>query len=137
MDIFVGKLLKHGEMGNKYLLRLGIKTKGRWKRRVHEIWEIEGSFDKLKNPIIHNRTDLRSLIERINNYSIIHAEENIYEGKKSSLAKIVLFPFFKFIQGYFLKMGLKDSTAGFVIAVTMSFHSFLSWSEMWLNQRKK
>jgi len=137
-NYFLGKKLKYGEASSVYLLRLGKKDCGRWKRKVHEYWDIEGRIGRLNNKIEHYFCeDLSGFIEKINWYSELHAKANQEEGKKSSLFKILFYPIFKFFDGFVLKKGFLDGVSGFVFAFLMSFHSFLSWSKLWLSQREK
>lgn len=112
-------------IGTDKILRIGRNGKGVWKRRVHETWEIKGNTRTLKNPVIHNTAkNLHEFIEKIDYYSTLHAEENLKNGKRSSILKIIFFPVFKFIQS--IVMG-----RGFVMSMLQSFHSFLSWSKEW------
>lgn len=136
-DVFLGKELKHGEAGNIKLLRFGRKDAGKFKRKVHEYWHIEGKVGKLRGDLIHNaHKDLRGFIAKISRYSRLHAKQNQIECKKSSIAKIILWPVGKFLYNYFYKVAILDGLSGFVISVLMSFHSFISWSTLWLNQKK-
>jgi glycosyltransferase involved in cell wall biosynthesis len=52
-DVFMGKTLKYGEAGNAKLLRLARKSKGHWKRSVHEVWVIEGAVGEIKSKLLH------------------------------------------------------------------------------------
>src|SRR5260221_9799069 len=52
-DTIWGKLLKHGEIGDLRLLRLGKRDKGRWKGKVHEKWLIDGRTSGLRNFLYH------------------------------------------------------------------------------------
>lgn len=136
-DVLWGRKLKHGETGNVKLLRLAKRNVGVWQRAVHEVWEIKGRKKTLKNPIIHYpHQTLREFISDIDKYSTIHARENAKTGKNSSLAKIILWPRLKFLSNYFLKKGFLDGEQGFMVAMLMSLHSFLSWSKLWLAQKK-
>ena len=79
-DFLFGKELKHGEFsragwfGNAKILRLGRKNAGKWKRSVHEYWDIKGKVGTLKNPLFHYpHPDLRSFIKNINYFSTLHA----------------------------------------------------------------
>lgn len=131
-DYFLGKKLVGGESGSTKLLRLAKKSKGKWGRRVHETWKVKGSVGELKNPLLHfPHDDLFGFIHKINFYSTLHAKESRVEGKKSSTLKIILLPFFKFLYNFFVKAAFADKERGFVAAVIMSFHSFLSWSKLY------
>lgn len=134
-DFFLNYKVHFGGF-NKYLLRLGLRESGEWKRRVHETWKITGKKRNLRYPLIHisNKT-LGEYLTKINLYFETHASENYLEGKKSNIVKIVLFPVFKFIASYIFKLGFLDKEHGFVNAMFMSFHSFLTWSHLWLKQK--
>ena len=135
-DFLWGRRLKHGEVGNIKLLRLGKRKAGKWNRRVHETWNIENS-SVLTSPLPHYpHPTLREFVADIENYSTIHAHENYNEGKRSNLFKIIWYPKLKFIQNYFFKGGILDGGAGFLVAMLMSFHSYLAWSKLWVMQKK-
>ncbi len=136
-DYVWGKKLKHGETGNIRLLRLARRRVGKWKRRVHEVWDVEGRTRELKNSLTHYpHPTLASFIASANNMSSLHAKANLEEGKKSSLIKIIAWPTGKFVSNFILKMGFLDGIQGFVVALVMSFHSYLAWSKLWFLQRK-
>lgn len=116
-------------IGTDKILRLGRRDSGEWSRRVHEVWNIHGVLGELKTPLVHHTAhSLHEFIEKTNNYSTLHAEENLHSGKMSSLFKIIFFPIFKFCQS--ILMG-----RGFVFSMLQSFHSYLSWSKQWLLQK--
>ncbi|MFZ5932879.1 MAG: glycosyltransferase family 2 protein [Patescibacteria group bacterium] len=136
-DYLWGKKLCYGETTNLKFLRLARKGAGRWKRRVHEFWRIVGRTRTLKNPLLHYpHQTLREFISDINFHSTLHAKANLEEGKSSNLLKIMFYPKLKFFRNYILRLGFLDAEAGFVVALLMSFHSFLAWSKLWLMQRK-
>lgn len=137
-DIIWGRKLNYGENGNIKLLRLAKKDAGKWMRKVHEIWEIAGEKDTLKNDLIHYpHQSLREFIEHVNRMSSLHAEENLREGKNSNLLKIILWPKMKFFNNYILRLGILDGIYGFVAAIMMSFHSYLAWSKLLILQKQK
>ena len=123
--VFLGKII-----GEDKVLRLGKKGCGKWIRAVHETWCIKGKVGTLKNYIIHETAvNLHDDIEKLNSYSSIHAQENLKEGKRSNLFKIVFYPKAKFIQNFL-------EGRGFVFSMLQSFHSFLGWAKQWELQRK-
>ena len=117
-------------VGTDNILRLGKRNAGKWERRVHEIWKVKGKIGQLKNPIIHNSyKNLHEAIEKIDKYSTLHAAENLANGNRSSLFKIIIYPIGKFFTSLLIGRGL-------VLSMLQSFHSFLSWSKQWLSQKK-
>ena len=135
-DFLFGKKLNFGEWGKIKLLRRARKDSGKWERKVHEVWKTEGEKDVLKSELFHySHKNLREFISKINYFSSLHAKANSSEDKKSNVFKIIFFPFLKFLNNWILKGGYKDGNHGFVISLIMSFHSFLSWSKLWLKEK--
>jgi len=136
-DFWSGRLLKHGEQGKVRLLRLGKKGKGEWRREVHEVWEIEGETKELKNPLLHySHQTLSDFIDHVNFHSTLHAQTLKKEGVKPSLWRIIFYPKAKFIQNYILRRGFLDGTPGIIVALMMSFHSFLARAKLYFLWKK-
>lgn len=133
-----GYLLKRVGWIDEWVLRLAKKGAGKWRREVHEVWDIKGNIKKLHSPLLHSPSeDLFKYLAKINFYSSLHAKSNISEGKNVNLIKIVFWPVFKFILNFIVKRGYTDGVHGFVVAIMMSFHSFLAWSKQWELQKDK
>ena len=114
-------------VGTDKIIRLVKKGSGKWTRQVHETYHPRGGteVDMLKNYLIHNTAqNLHTYIDKINNYSTLHALANKKEGKKASVFKIVFYPIFKFIQTY-------AKSRHVVFSIIQSFHSFLSWAKLY------
>lgn len=136
-DFVWGRKLKFGETGSMKLLRFGRKDAGIWKRKVHEHWKINGNVGVLKNPLYHYpHPSVSKFVRKINIYANLHAKENDAEAKSAGILKTIFYPIVKFCRNYVIKLGFLDGTGGFVVSIMMSFHSFLSWSTLWLSKRK-
>lgn len=118
-------------VGTDKIIRLVKKNTGKFVRTVHEIW-----FPKTSHPagvmlsptIIHNTADsLSKYLDKINNYSTLHATANLKENKKSSLFKIVFFPIAKFFVTFIKSRHL-------VFSIMQSLHSHLSWTKLYFLQ---
>lgn len=139
VDVVWGRALKHGETGSSWLLRLAKRKAGvnRWKRAVHEFWDVDGCPDDLSEPLFHYpHQTLREFVSEVDYYSSLHARANLAEGKASSILKVIFWPRAKFISGWVFRMGFLDGMPGFMVAMMMSFHSFLAWSKLWLSSRE-
>ncbi|MBU1066325.1 glycosyltransferase family 2 protein, partial [Patescibacteria group bacterium] len=100
-DYMWGKKLKHGETANIKLLRLARRKAGKWKRKVHEVWEVGGRTRELKNTLMHYpHPTLADFLTSVNIMSGLHARANLEEGKNSSLIKIIVWPPGHFIYNY-------------------------------------
>ena len=137
-DTIWGKLLKHGEIGDLRLLRLGKRDKGRWKGEVHEKWLIDGRTSDLRNFLYHfPHQSIALFLKEINHYTTLRAEELRKGGVKVKWYSIILYPKLKFIKNYFLKLGFMDGMEGFIFAIMMSFHSFLVRGKLWILNQKQ
>ncbi len=131
-DFWGGRVLKHGETAHVRLLRLGRKGKGEWQRAVHERWEIEGKIGELKKPLLHYpHPTLNDFIDHVNFHSTLHAQALKKEVIKPSLFRIIFYPKAKFIQNYVFRLGFLDGMPGIIVALMMSFHSFLARAKLY------
>ena len=137
-DIFLGRELHHGETGSAKFIRLARKDFGKWVRPVHEEWVGEGRVATLNHPLHHHsHPDISTFLDKINLYSTIDAEYRHKVGMKSSLSKIAIYPIIKFKLNYLLKLGFLDGLPGLIMAMMMSFHSYLTWTKLYLLWHKK
>ena len=136
-DFMWGRQLRFGETGGIKLLRLAKKNTGRWQGKVHENWKVKGNIGVLKNPIMHfpHRT-FQEFLKEINFYTTIRADELYKKGSYANFISIVAYPLGKFILNYSLRRGFLDGVPGLIVAVSMSFHSFLVRGKLWLLCRK-
>jgi len=136
-DYLFGKWLKYGETGNFKILRLGRRGAGLWERGVDEIWKINGLTKTLQTPLLHYpHQTIKEFLESINERSSLNAKVFYSQGKRAGFFEW-LKPFLKFIQNYFFKLGFLDGIQGFLLAVLMSFHSFLVRGKLFLLWKKE
>ncbi|HSX40331.1 MAG TPA: glycosyltransferase family 2 protein [Candidatus Saccharimonadales bacterium] len=137
-DFLWGKELKYGETGNMQLLRLARKGSGEWKGKVHERWEIKGKTNMLENALYHYpHQTITQFLHEINYYTTLRSRE-LYEKKvKAYWFNVIIYPKAKFALNYFIKRGFLDGLEGLVLAMLMSFHSFLVRAKLWLLWQKE
>lgn len=137
-DVFLGKELHHGESGTNTFLRLAKKKAGMWKRPIHEVWDVKGPTEQLHTPIHHIAAQsLTEFVSKLNAYTTQNAVHLKKQGIKSSFWAVLAYPAGKFLQNYIVKRGFLDGTHGFVHAMFMSFHSFLTRAKLYLLWHKK
>lgn len=136
-DKFMGRILRHGETGHAKFIRLARKSFGRWERPVHEIWSGEGREGELTHPIEHiSHQTITSFLDKINTYSEIEAKYRYTQGIRSSIFKIAVYPVAKFKLNYLWRQGFRDGVPGMIMAIMMSFHSYLTWTKLYLLWKK-
>ncbi len=138
IDTMWGKQLLHGENGNVRLVRLARKNAGKWVRHVHETWKVKGKIVEFKNPLFHYpHQTVAEFLEEINYYTTIRAQELYKKGVKVHVWDIIFYPKAKFIMNFFFKRGFLDGIPGLVVAMLMSFHSYLVRGKLWQLWDKK
>jgi glycosyltransferase involved in cell wall biosynthesis len=138
IDYMWGKEIKHGEMGSIQLLRLARKNAGHWEGKVHEVWRINGKIGQLNNELLHYpHPTVSEFLQEINFYTTLRAKELFEEKVEVKLFDIIAYPKAKFIQDYFIKCGFLDGLPGFILALFMSFHSFLVRAKLWQYYHQK
>ncbi len=138
VDTFMGRALCHGETGHAKFIRLARRDFGKWVRPVHETWVGEGKIGTLTHPILHApHRSISSFLTKLDLYSTLDAQYRHEQGIKSNLFKIAIYPLAKFKLNYFLRLGFLDGVPGLIMAMMMSFHSYLTWSKLYLLWHKK
>ena len=132
-DIFLDKKLRFGESGTNLFVRLAKKDSGTWSRPIHETWEVSGSIGTLSSPIKHYAANsIGQFVSKLDYYTTINAQHLYDQGVHASYFHIICYPPGKFLVNYMIKGGILDGTHGFVHAVFMSFHSFLTRAKLCL-----
>jgi hypothetical protein len=92
----------------------------------------------LKGNLLHySYTSIQDHISQANRFSTLGAESSINKGRKANLIKVVLFPFWRFIRNYLLKLGFLDGYYGFVVCLIISHENFLKYVKMLELQKNK
>lgn len=125
-DYWGGRWLKHGETVHIKLLRLAKKGTGLWIQPVHETWNIRGEVAELEHPLLHYpHPNVAQFLEEINRYSTLYARFLHTQGVREPVWNIVAKPVAKFFLNYIWRLGFLDGTPGIIVALMMSYHSFL------------
>jgi len=132
-DWMFGNPLKHGETARVKLLRLARKGAGVWGRPVHEVWKVNGLVGELTHPLDHfPHPNVAQFIDEINLYSTLNARYLFKEKVPVPWWHILAYPTGKFFVDYVWYLGFLDGTAGAVVALAMSMHSFLTRAKLYL-----
>jgi|SRR3989344_3476727 len=132
-DTLWQKKLQYGEVGNKQLIRIGKKTSGQWIGRVHEAWDVSGKIGTLKQPLNHfPHQTISEFLQEINYYTDIRASLLYEKQITTNIFLIFGYPLAKFIKLYLFAQGFRDGMPGLIVAIMMSFHSYLVRSKLWM-----
>jgi glycosyltransferase involved in cell wall biosynthesis len=126
---FMGRYLRHGEGYPDWSLRLFDRRHARWSDdAVHERIITLGPVGRLEGDLLHeSAASLESYLAKQNRYTTLAAESMLREGRKASVARMLLSPLFRFIKFYLMRRGFLDGAPGLVhtlIGCQNSFHKY-------------
>lgn len=137
LTFHLGRFIRHGGWYPLKRYRLFKKGMGVWTgENPHDYIEIQGKGGVLNGDIIHySFQDLSHQIDTINKFSSIVALTRHEKKVKFPILKSLYKPFVKFLECYIFKLGFLDGYAGFVIAISSAFSTFLKFAKLYeLNQ---
>lgn len=131
---FCGKWIKHSGWYPDKQLRLYDRTKGDWNgSRIHEKVELNenAKLGFLNGDLLHySYYSIDEFVNQTNKFSNLKADELLRKGKKFSICKQIIKSCSKFFINYFLKGGILDGYYGFVISVTSSYATFVTYAKL-------
>jgi glycosyltransferase involved in cell wall biosynthesis len=118
---------------NDYQLRLFRKSNvSVTERLVHEGFEINGTTEKLKSPLIHlTFVSIERIVAKINTYSSLEAQEKFRNKKRVKIYTIISHAFSAFLKDFFALKGYKDGIYGFVISLFSGITTLLVYVKIW------
>jgi hypothetical protein len=110
-------------------MRLFRKGVGRFEERaVHEKVVVKGKVGYLKQPLEHyTYVSVGDYLHRMERYSGLAAHELTRAGRSARWIDLLFRPFFTFLKMYGLKLGFLDGRAGFFLAVSYAYYTFLKY----------
>jgi glycosyltransferase involved in cell wall biosynthesis len=136
---YCGKFIRHGTWYPDRKLRLFFKTEAGWAGiNPHDKVEFRHPW-----PVIHLKGDIlhysyHSLEEHIiqnNRFSTISAQTYLEKGKKGGWLKMVVNPFWAFINCYIIRRGFLDGFYGWVIAINVAHLTFMKYYKLYAFQK--
>ena len=135
---YLGKFNSEKSKFNKRVRFFRKKTGYYPEKLVHESIVINGKIKDAKGFIYDYGTlDLKTHLNKINDYSTLRAEEKFHKNKNASLAKLLLIFPLSFFKSFFIKRGFLNGLRGFIAAMNNSFYAFLKEAKLYeLNNQK-
>ncbi|MBS1959080.1 MAG: glycosyltransferase family 2 protein [Bdellovibrionales bacterium] len=131
--LYLNRWIYHGGWYPNYQVRLANRKRARWDEpEIHESWIVKGEILCLKHPIEHfSFPRQRSHILKNIEYAEYQRRKAIRNHIHFKLQKLILKPFWKFFDMYFLRAGFMDGLPGFIIAIHSAYAMFLSYSYLY------
>lgn len=138
---FCGKWIYHCGWYPEWKVRLFHRKAVYWKDElVHETLHIPENFKvvRLHGKLLHySFADEQDHLNRMEKYARLGAEELFRKGKQPPSWKIVLSPAARFIKTYFVKLGILDGRAGWIISKRNSWMVWRRYQILKKMQRNK
>ena len=133
------RFIRHGTWYPDRKLRLFRKSLATWGgTNPHDLVVLNSPqpVQRLKGDILHySYNSIEEHVRQNNRFSTISADALFKKGKKTSLVKVVIHPFWAFLLSYVLRLGFLDGFYGFVIAIHVAQLSFLKHAKLYQKYR--
>ena len=115
---YLGRWILHSGWYPDWKVRLFDRKRARWQGEyVHESVMADGPIETMNGEILHYTCDsLADHRKRIEFYTDLAAREMLDRGERGSLWRGFFLPPWTFVNTYFLRLGVLDGSAGFLIA---------------------
>lgn len=129
---YLGKFIQYGDWHNDKPIRLFRKDKAQFNDApVHEKLNIDGNIGHLTQFMNHYTfRNLDQVIDKMNQYSTLSAQQRFFEGKKGGIGKAILHASWSFIRGYLLRRGFLDGREGFLLAISNALGTFYRYVKL-------
>ena len=138
LSYFMSQWIRRGGWFPDYQLRLFNKKNYQWNQEpIHE--KVESIHQTQDLVQVHNLNNyfhhyvFKNIDHQVatnNKYSTLQAQKMFTEKKCFSYFHMLTKPYVKFIECYFLKLGLLDGWAGYVIARNAAYSVFMKWVKL-------
>ncbi|GAB5523604.1 MAG: glycosyltransferase family 2 protein [Roseivirga sp.] len=129
---YCGQWVKHSGWYPDTKTRLWDRSKGKWGgTNPHDSVEMQAGVTPLhlKGDLLHySYYTMEEHVLRSAKYAKIAAKAMYTQGKKASMAKMLLSTGFRFVQDYIFRLGFLDGFYGLVICGTSSHTTFLKYA---------
>ena len=135
---FMGKYLRHGEGYPDWSLRLFDRRAAHWSDdAVHEKVIVDrGEIGTLTGDLLHESAEsIDNYLAKQNRYSSLAAEIALAQGKRASVAQLLLSPVVRFVKFYFFRLGFLDGIPGLVHILIGCIASFAKYAKMLAAQK--
>lgn len=134
---FMGRYLRHGEGYPDWSLRLFDRRRARWSDDpVHEKVLTDEDVGTLSGDLLHDSAEtLSAYLAKQERYTTLAAEKAITQGKRTTMARQLVSPVFRFFKFYVFRLGCLDGLPGLVHILVGCGNSFAKYAKMRALQR--
>lgn len=137
--LFCGRWIRHGDWYPDRKMRLWRRDQARWSDTLlHEKLLVQGQIGQLKNDLLHySMDDFDHFARKSLMVSNLFVREKLDHHSQSNVVEIWIRPWWRFMRGYFLRLGFLDGWQGYAIARMIAFETFLRYAKLHEAQAQK
>jgi glycosyltransferase involved in cell wall biosynthesis len=126
---YCGRWIRHGDWSTDRKTRLWRRGRGRWGGvDPHDRLDVEGRTGKLRHHLFHYTSEtLNHQVAKTVKYADDFVRHCAETGRRVTFADLLARPAWRFVRGYFLKLGFLDGWQGYTIAWLTAFYTFLRY----------
>ncbi len=135
---YFGKFLHHGNAYPDRVLRLFDRRRGGWRgdREIHEHVSVDGRVETLGGDLEHRAyRSLGDQLNRLQRYAQLMAEDMHRRGRRANIGNLMINPLWRFVRGYFLRLGFLDGWRGLIYAWVEANYVRQKFIMLWLLSR--
>ena len=97
----------------------------------HAALVVNGRIGQLKGDLLHySMNDLNHHVRKAIAYSDIFARQKLADGRRVGALELWFRPWFRFMRGYFIRLGFLDGWQGYAIARMVALETFLRYAKV-------
>jgi (heptosyl)LPS beta-1,4-glucosyltransferase len=134
----LGRWIRSTDWYPDYQLRLYDRRAARWTgMNVHESVAVDGTPGRLRGEIQHYAyRDLSHHLSTIDRYTTLAARQLLAQGRRATVADLVVHPPLAFLRNYLLRRGFRDGMPGLIVSLVNSYYVLLKFAKLWELQRQ-
>jgi glycosyltransferase involved in cell wall biosynthesis len=135
---YFGKFLRHGNAYPDRVLRLFDRRHGGWRgdREIHEHVNVDGDIVTLAGDLRHYAyRSLTDQLTRLQRYARLMADDMHRRGRRAHIGNLLFNPCWRFVRGYFLRLGFLDGWRGLMYAWVEASYVRQKFMMLWLLSR--
>ncbi|MEO7761951.1 MAG: glycosyltransferase family 2 protein, partial [Casimicrobiaceae bacterium] len=134
---FLGRWLRHGEGYPDWTVRLFDRRQARWSDDpVHERVLVTGGIGALEGDLLHESAEsLDAYLAKQNLYTTLQAQRMHEQGRRASIASLLLSPVVRFLKFYIVRRGFLDGVSGLVHIAIGCGNSFIKQAKLMALER--
>lgn len=134
---FLGRWIRHGDWYPDRVTRLSRRGAASWAgQEPHATLLVSGRTETLRSDLLHySNESIDRQVSKIGPYSEAFARAAAASGRKAGVFDLVIRPIWRFVRGYFLRLGFLDGLPGYYIAWSNAFTVVTRYAKLRQSQR--